>query len=45
MHPGIFPDPQRFRPERWFEAEEKGQRLDKYLVSFGKGTRQCVSLK
>ncbi|KAK0390740.1 hypothetical protein NLU13_0243 [Sarocladium strictum] len=44
MHPGIFPDPQRFRPERWLEAEEKCQRLNKYLVSFGKGTRQCVGL-
>lgn len=44
MHPEVFPEPQRFRPERWIEAEEAGNRLDRYLVSFGKGTRQCLGL-
>jgi cytochrome P450 len=41
MHPSVFPDPETFRPKRWVEA---GTRLDKYLVSFGKGTRQCVGI-
>lgn len=38
--PSIFPQPKEFRPERWIE----NPRLDKYLVSFSKGTRQCVGM-
>ncbi|KAJ0344066.1 hypothetical protein KNSL1_009713 [Colletotrichum chrysophilum] len=45
MHPTIFPEPQTFKPERWLEAERRGKRLDKYLVSFGKGSRQCLGMK
>ncbi|KAI8253328.1 Exopolygalacturonase X-1 [Colletotrichum sp. SAR 10_77] len=44
MHPSVFPEPQTFRPERWLEAEKQGKRLDKYLVSFGKGSRQCLGM-
>lgn len=29
-----------FRPERWLVAET--ERLDRYLVAFGRGTRNCV---
>lgn len=36
----IYPDSKTFRPERWLE----NPRLDKYLYSFGKGTRQCVGI-
>jgi hypothetical protein len=36
----IFPDSKAFQPERWI----KNPRLDKYLYSFGKGTRQCVGI-
>ncbi len=36
----IYPDSRTFRPERWLE----NPRLDKYLYSFGKGTRQCVGI-
>ncbi|KAK6209990.1 cytochrome P450 [Colletotrichum tabaci] len=43
-HPSVFPEPHRFRPERWIEAEAKGRRLDRYLVSFGKGSRQCLGI-
>jgi cytochrome P450 len=35
-----FPSPKRFRPERWVE----NPRLERYLVSFSKGTRQCVGM-
>ncbi len=45
MHPGVFPQPEVFRPERWLEQDEKAPKLDRYLVSFGKGSRQCVGLK
>lgn len=36
----IFHSSHTFRPERWLE----NPRLDKYLYSFGKGTRQCVGI-
>ncbi len=36
----IFPEPTVFRPERWLVSET--ERLDRYLVAFGRGTRNCV---
>lgn len=36
----IYPDSYSFHPERWLE----NPRLDKFLYSFGKGTRQCVGI-
>jgi cytochrome P450 len=36
----IFPSSYEYRPERWLD----NPRLDKYLVSFTKGTRQCVGI-
>ncbi|KAI8628101.1 cytochrome P450 [Xylariaceae sp. FL1651] len=44
MDPEIFPDPTEFRPERWIEAADQGIRLDKYMVIFGKGSRQCAGI-
>jgi cytochrome P450 len=38
--PKIFPAPTTFRPERWLEDP----RLDKYLVPFSRGSRQCVGM-
>jgi cytochrome P450 len=38
--PEIFPDPETFRPERWLE----NPRLDKYLVAFSRGSRQCIGI-
>lgn len=38
--PSIFPEPRSFRPERWIE----NPRLDRFLVSFNKGTRQCLGM-
>lgn len=46
MNPDIFPDPKAFAPERWLDTE--GQRrkdLDKYILSFSKGSRQCLGIK
>ena len=40
MDPAIFPDPERFDPERWLQEK----RLDKYLTNFSKGTRGCVGI-
>ncbi|KID94532.1 Cytochrome P450, partial [Metarhizium majus ARSEF 297] len=42
MDETIFPDPATFSPERWLEAEREGFPLQKYMVSFSKGSRQCV---
>jgi cytochrome P450 len=41
MNPTIFPGPETFDPERWLDKEK---RLDRYLVSFGKGSRQCLGI-
>jgi cytochrome P450 len=45
-NPEIFPEPEKFIPERWLD--EKGRRdrsLDGYLLSFSKGSRQCLGMK
>ncbi|KAL7652954.1 hypothetical protein ACMYSQ_007697 [Aspergillus niger] len=42
--PTIFPEPSKFSPERWIEAEKEGKRLNRYLVSFTKGSRSCVGI-
>ena len=44
-NPTIFPNPRGFDPERWILAAEKGENLSKYLVSFTKGSRQCLGIK
>lgn len=40
----IFPDPHDFDPDRWLRAAEQGERLDRYLVTFMKGSRGCVGI-
>jgi cytochrome P450 len=37
----LFPEPSRFLPERWL-AKHGTTDLDRHLVAFGKGTRNCV---
>ncbi|KAF1945984.1 benzoate 4-monooxygenase cytochrome P450 [Clathrospora elynae] len=43
-HPDVFPDPDAFRPERWLEAEARGEYLTRYLVTFAKGSRGCLGI-
>ncbi|KAK0115636.1 hypothetical protein ONS95_000093 [Cadophora gregata] len=45
MHrnPEHFPNPDTFDPERWTEPGA-ARRLDKYLVPFSKGQRQCIGM-
>jgi cytochrome P450 len=46
MNPALFPDPTAFKPERWLGLDGKRHHdLDKYILSFSKGTRQCVGIK
>lgn len=40
VNPEIFPSPYEFRPERWLENAE----FEKFLVSFSKGSRQCLGI-
>ncbi|OKL60424.1 hypothetical protein UA08_03974 [Talaromyces atroroseus] len=42
--PKIFPEPKKFRPERWIEAQQNGLRLDRYMVCFSKGSRSCLGI-
>jgi len=40
----IFPDPDRFNPERWLRVDEGGKNLDSFLVTFSRGRRSCVGI-
>ncbi|KAF1814797.1 cytochrome P450 [Eremomyces bilateralis CBS 781.70] len=41
----IFPDAGEFRPERWLNEEgERRKDLEPYMMSFGKGSRQCLGM-
>ncbi|KAJ5368174.1 cytochrome P450 [Penicillium cataractarum] len=44
MDPTVFPDPECFNPERWVKASDNGEYLGRYLVSFNKGSRQCIGM-
>lgn len=41
--PAIFPEPERFDPQRWLQGEES-QRRERYLVNFSRGARACVGI-
>jgi cytochrome P450 len=40
QHPGIFEDPETFRPERWLETNQASD-----LYVFGRGSRMCAGQK
>lgn len=40
---GIFPEPEKFIPERWIGPDAKD--AEKHLVVFSKGPRACIGLK
>jgi cytochrome P450 len=40
LNPKTFPNQLEFQPERWLN----NRHLDKYLVSFCKGSRQCLGI-
>ena len=45
FNPKIFPDPQKFDPDRWTQSDEETLRLSKYMHPFSKGTRQCLAYR
>lgn len=44
--PLLFPDPETFKPERWInnDLDPRGERIEQYILAFGKGTRSCVGI-
>ncbi len=41
----LFPEPDQFQPQRWLEGGKgKEERLDKYIVNFGRGSRSCLGM-
>jgi cytochrome P450 len=41
----IFPDSYSFKPERWLDTNgKKNKDLDKFLLTFSKGSRQCLGI-
>jgi cytochrome P450 len=45
MHknPAVFPEPERFSPERWLDDTEPWRSLrEEHLMPFGLGSRACV---
>lgn len=46
MNSDIFPEPGRFRPERWLDSSPTHLRqMEKSFVPFGKGTRGCLGIE
>jgi cytochrome P450 len=43
LDPEVFPEPEKFQPERWLG--EHDVRMHKYLAPFQKGSRDCVGKK
>ncbi|KAK2062729.1 cytochrome P450 monooxygenase-like protein [Colletotrichum caudatum] len=39
---GLFPNPDEFIPERWLIDGLPNYKLQKFLLSFGKGSRSCI---
>ena len=44
-NPEVFPEPYNFKPDRWLPLQTEGQRLQKYLLPFSKGTRACAGME
>ncbi len=44
----MFPEPQKFRPERWLQEHKPTSpangSLEKYLIPFGRGSRICLGM-
>lgn len=42
----LFPNPDSYEPERWILPDGKPNHgMEKYIMSFGKGARQCIGMK
>jgi cytochrome P450 len=43
--PSIFPDPHTFDAERWIRSTERGDNLERFQITFAKGSRPCPGQK
>ena len=43
LNSALFPDPERFSPERWLQPS--AQMLGRYLLPFSSGPRMCLGMK
>lgn len=42
----VFPEPRSFKPERWLlEDGRPSHALEKHLIPFSRGSRQCIGMK
>jgi cytochrome P450 len=42
----VFPDPKAFKPERWIlEDRRPNYALDRQLIAFSRGSRQCLGIQ
>ena len=44
MDPVVFPEPEKFDPKRWLNADAESQ-IHTCFVPFSKGSRSCVGMK
>ena len=46
MDPAIYPEPDRFQPERWLDIPNSpgAKSLDKYLLPYNRGSRICLGM-
>jgi hypothetical protein len=44
MNPTIFPEPEKFLPDRWLN-ESDYKRMSKYLQPWGRGSRLCLGME
>ena len=44
LNEAIFADADHFKPERWLGDSEKRQVLEKYMVAFSRGPRNCIGM-
>lgn len=43
--PTVYPEPYKFRPERWLEGSPEAETAHRFLVPFNRGTRSCIGMK
>jgi cytochrome P450 len=46
MDEEIFPEPEKFKPDRWLEGDENDRRrLERHFSPFSRGTRMCLGMQ
>lgn len=45
IDPTIFSNPYSFRPERWLCEEQSPHDFERYVLTFGRGSRMCMGMQ